>query len=587
VLKAGPSAVWQLTHTYNQARIVQAAEGLEQNPILQQLNQAYRDVAALVSPSVVHISTERIVRDRLGQVRPGGFAGSGWLYDEDGHIVTNYHVVERAERVEVQLSSGESRPATIVGFDQFTDIAVLKIPPGRLIPATRAGPGPGGQYEGAQQGDLVFAFGSPFDFRFSMSSGVVSGTGRSVGVIRDEFERWLGYENFIQVDAAINRGNSGGPLTDTRGRVVGMNTAIATEKGSRLDEGQFAGVGLAIPIDMIDPVVSQLIETGSVEKGFLGVEVLNHDESVGVELWRQGFRGDGLVMGRVEPQTPASAAGLRLGDVVKQVAGKPVATLAQARAAVEGLSPDEMVQLSVWRYDAEKDQGRQIEIKVPAIVARGFHGVELLALDDTIGDWLKMLGSEQRGVRISRIEPGTPAHLAGLRMRDSVMRLDGEPVSTRPQLRSKISSMMPGDVAQLRVWRYDEAQARGAVLTLDVRLDRLDTLRLAGTVPDTGATALEEVGIAQMATHTPQLAAHFRVPYHPGVLVQQVVEGSPLQERLEPGSVIVAVMDQPVASREEFLALLAELDLRSGRGARVRFIRPDGSSGDVLLRMVE
>jgi len=219
------------------------------------------------------------------------------------------------------------------------------------------------------------------------------------------------------------------------------------------------------------------------------------------------------------------------------------------------------------------------------VVARSFHGVELLALDDTIGNWLKMLGSEQRGVRIALVEPNTPAHDAGLRLRDSVTRLDGEPVSSSAQLRSKISSMMPGDVAQLRVWRYDEAQARGSVLTLDVRLDRLDMLRFAGTPPNTGPSALVAVGIAQMATNTPQLAERYEVRYHPGVLVEQVVEGSPLQGRLEPGSVIVAVMDRPVASQEEFLALLGELDLRSGRGARVRFIRPDGRSDDVLLRM--
>jgi S1-C subfamily serine protease len=583
VLKAGPSAVWQLTHTYNQARIVQAAEGLDRNPILQQLNQAYRDVAALVSPSVVHISTERIVRDRLGQVRPGGFAGSGWIWDEDGHIVTNYHVVERAERVEVQLSSGQSRPAKIVGFDPFTDIAVLKVAPGQLIAATRAEAGPGARFEGAQQGDLVFAFGSPFDFRFSMSSGVVSGTGRSVGVIRDEFERWLGYENFIQVDAAINRGNSGGPLTDTRGRVIGMNTAIATERGSRLDEGQFAGVGLAIPIDMIEPVVRQLIETGSVEKGFLGVAVLDQDDSVALELWRQGFRGDGLVLARVEPQTPASAAGLRLGDVVTQVAGKPVATLAQARAAAEGLPPDASVPLALWRYDAAADEGRLSVLDVPAGVARSFHGVELLALDDTLGDWLKVLGTEQHGVRIARVELDTPAHRAGLRPRDSVTRLDGDAIASAAQLRSKISSMMPGDVAHLRVWRFDEAHGQGAVLTVEVELDRLDTLRFAGTVPDGGPSALREVGIEKMSTSSPDLAAQHNVEHHPGVLVEAVVAGSALAERMEPGSIIVAVMDQPVTSREEFLEMLGNLDLR--RGARVRFIRPDGGTGDALLRV--
>src|SRR5690606_35708911 len=125
--------------------------------------------------------------------------------------------------IEVQLYNGELRPAEIVGFDRSTDIAVLKIPAGRLHPAVRRGP-----EAPVRQGDMVFAFGSPFDFRFSMSSGVVSGQGRSVGVIRDEFGRRSGYENFIQVDAAINPGNSGGPLTDFRGHVIGMNTAIAT-----------------------------------------------------------------------------------------------------------------------------------------------------------------------------------------------------------------------------------------------------------------------------------------------------------------------------------------------------------------------
>jgi S1-C subfamily serine protease len=200
VLLAGPSAVWRLTYAQSRARIIQARESLEANPILEQLNQAYRDIATLVEPSVVHISTERTVRQQWDQDRVVGSSGSGWIYDDEGHIVTNYHVVEDAERIEVQLSTGRDREAELVGFDELTDIAVIKIPPGQLSPALRAEPELDSSYLRARQGDLVFAFGSPFDFRFSMSKGVVSGIGRSVGVIRNSRGQPIGYEYFIQVD---------------------------------------------------------------------------------------------------------------------------------------------------------------------------------------------------------------------------------------------------------------------------------------------------------------------------------------------------------------------------------------------------
>ena len=187
-------------------------------------------------PLVVHISTEQTTRDRAGNRLHSTSSGSGWIYDNEGHIVTNYHVVKDADRIEVQLHTGLLREAQLVGVDQFTDIAVIKVSSARLHPAALAE-----EDDRVQQGDLVFAFGSPFDFRFSMSSGVVSGMGRHVGVIRDERRGgWTGYENFIQIDAAINPGNSGGPLTDVRGRVIGMNTAIATGRQSSFDEGQFA-----------------------------------------------------------------------------------------------------------------------------------------------------------------------------------------------------------------------------------------------------------------------------------------------------------------------------------------------------------
>ena len=135
VLFAGPAAVWRLTYAQTSANILQASDALDNNPILQQINQAYRDIATLVEPSVVHISTERTIPVRLGDDRIIGSSGSGWIYNEQGYVVTNHHVVQDAERIEVQLHTGVTREATIVGSDVHTDIAVIKIDPARLFPA--------------------------------------------------------------------------------------------------------------------------------------------------------------------------------------------------------------------------------------------------------------------------------------------------------------------------------------------------------------------------------------------------------------------------------------------------------------------
>ncbi|MCA9295608.1 MAG: trypsin-like peptidase domain-containing protein, partial [Phycisphaerales bacterium] len=202
VLFLGPNAVRALQYAQTSAQIVEASDRLDApDNILGQINQASRDIAAAVEPAVVHISVTQTLDNGLSNGRPSfGFSsGSGWVYDNDGHIVTNYHVVENADEIEVQMHTGELRDAEVVGYDEFTDIAVIKVADGRLHPAMLGDP-----EDAVQQGDLVFAFGSPFDFRFSMSQGVVSGKGRSVGVIRGR----AGYENFIQVDAAINPGNS-------------------------------------------------------------------------------------------------------------------------------------------------------------------------------------------------------------------------------------------------------------------------------------------------------------------------------------------------------------------------------------------
>jgi len=216
------------------------------------------------------------------------------------------------------------------------------------------------------QGDNVFAFGSPFDFRFSMSSGIVSGLGRTAGIAD------LDFEDFIQVDAAVNPGNSGGPLSDIEGRVIGMNTAIATGRGPNVGDGQFAGIGLAIPVRMIELVVDQLIASGEVAKGYLGIVMqdlgrlgLLQDRGFGtLPESLERFEGIGVAITGVQPGFPASAADVRAGDILVAVDGVPVATIDNVRAQIGMRRPGTTVALSLWRWSESDDAGETLIVDV-------------------------------------------------------------------------------------------------------------------------------------------------------------------------------------------------------------------------------
>jgi len=464
VLFAGPAAVRQLTYEQTRTRIVNASARLEGSDILSQINQAARDIATVVEPSVVHVSAQYIERDALGATtgRLGLSSGSGWVFDDLGHVVTNHHVIQNAQRIEVQLYNGELREATLVGSDPTTDIAVIRIASERLHPATLAD-----MTEMVNQGDMVFAFGSPFDFRFSMSSGVVSGKGRSVGVIRDQAGRPIGYENFIQVDAAINPGNSGGPLTDYRGHVIGMNTAIATGRSRTspsLEEGQFAGIGLAIPIDMIIPAVSQIIERGYVEKSYIGVNLVELDGDLSRRL---RYDRTGVVMGKVHPDGPAYAAGVRPLDIVTAVNGREVASGQQLRAIVSSMRPGETARLSIWRYSRETDTTQEMEIAVALTRLDSLRAEGRVDVKQQPRDSLAALG-------ITRMATCTPenARAAGVEYRPGVIVL--EPASRlerRAPAGTVIVSVMDHQVRSVEdliraLSEFDLRQAPGAVTNI-------------------------------------------------------------------------------------------------------------------------
>lgn len=339
VLMPGAMRTIQAARSEAMATVAQRELDAADN-VLERINQAVRNIATSVEPSVVHI-------DVIGAgSSPFGSSGSGWIYDASGHVVTNAHVIGSEEsRVQVQFFDGRVAEAEVVGADLDSDIAVLKVSRvSGLVPARRA------SSERLERGDKVFAFGSPFGFKFSMSEGIVSGLGRTartaLGMTR--------ISNFIQTDAAVNPGNSGGPLVNVRGNVVGMNVAIATAADTRgASEGQSAGISFAIPLATIESRVTQLVAGGPIVSGYMGVLL---DEFQGLE--RAGYTGKGVAISDVFEDGPAAKVGLVPGDVVVAIDGQSVGESQILISMIAAKKPGDVARLTVWRAD----QTRTVDI---------------------------------------------------------------------------------------------------------------------------------------------------------------------------------------------------------------------------------
>ena len=277
--------------------------------------------------------------------------GSGVIITSDGYILTNNHVVDLADELKVEIAGkGRDYTAKVIGTDPQTDVALIKIDAEGLTPATI------GDSTKLRVGDVLLAVGSPMGLEQSVTHGIVSGLGRSdLGILSRTSSGQSGYENFIQTDAAINPGNSGGPLLDAKGRVVGLNTAIETRSG------MFAGIGLAIPINMAVSVTRDLLEDGKVKRGFLGIEMDQVDASMADYLGME--RGAGVIVNSVVPDSPAAKAGFQEGDVIVSIDDQKIITPAQLRLIVSSYHPGTEVKFQVIRYNHSAKRAEPLELK--------------------------------------------------------------------------------------------------------------------------------------------------------------------------------------------------------------------------------
>lgn len=425
------------------------------------LSNTFRAAAARALPSVVTIQVQVEARAQQrspfpfpfpfgdpdpGQAPPQMGMGSGFVFTADGHIITNNHVVENATSVQVRFVDGRIYDdAEIVGRDPNTDMAVLKIEPrgNERFQALTVG-----DSDRLQVGDWVLALGNPLGLGFTVTAGIVSAMGRNLQIIQGE----IPLESFIQTDAAINRGNSGGPLVDLLGRVVGVNTAIYSPTGA------YAGNGFAIPSALAEKAARDLIEYGVVRRPRLGVIVQAVTEAQ-AELYSLD-RIAGAVVLEVQEGTPAAEIGMRPEDVIIAVNDEPVNSSSELTTRLARYQPGDRVTLSVVRDGRTRQLAVQLgEFETEQPVARPAATRETaeqrlgLGVSDLTPQLIRQLGLDEgtQGVVITQVSPQGPAAQALLQRGDVILELNRQRVRNVRELEAAAGGVERGDIVVLRI----------------------------------------------------------------------------------------------------------------------------------------
>jgi serine protease Do len=423
---------------------------LAMSPLLREIEASFVRLHEEVRPCVVSIETrstskgmeqldglfhlfgQPVPEDRSEEPAPKAYAtGSGFIYDKQGHIITNNHVVEGAESIKVKLWNGTEFDATVVGQDPETDLAVIKIAPSEDLPVATLG-----DSDLMKVGQYAIAMGSPRGFEGSLTFGHISALGRQG--LQDLAAQGLRFQNLIQTDAGINLGNSGGPLCNIDGEVVGINVAIVWGADS---------IGFAIPINMAKVIVPQLITAGHVTRGFLGVRIEDAAGGLGESVGLTD--GQGAFVTLVQPGTPAETAGVQRYDVVRKVNGEAVADASDLVRKISAQQPGAVVMLEVWR------DRQPLELQVTLVKWETSAQARTPQEEPVLGMRLQDLSAPLRerlgltpdatGVLVSGVVPGSPADEAGLTQGDVLIEVAQQPVASVAEL-SKVleGKLTPG-----------------------------------------------------------------------------------------------------------------------------------------------
>jgi serine protease Do len=397
-------------------------------------SRAFRQVAKLLRPSVVHLTRERVVEQepnpfeqmfrpdaRRRPLKERSF-GTGFIVKADGTCLTNNHVAGGGEKLLAKLADGREVEATVLGTDAATDVCVVKLGgPGPYTPVAL------GDSDAIEVGDWALAFGCPFGLEQTVTSGIISAKGRSrVGI--------AAYEDFLQTDAAINPGNSGGPLVDIQGRVIGINTAIASSSGG------YQGVGFTIPINMAKAILESILKTGYVVRGWLGV-VLDPAEMQG----ERPASGQGALIKDVAPGGPAANAGIKPGDRIVGFDGKPVEDGVRLRLLAAAAVVGRTVPVTLVR------DGKNVEVQLVVAERTAENEKTATREEATVGITAKKLTPElaerlglpkdATGVAVTEVAPGSLAAQAGIRAGHVLRAIDGRAIRSMDDLDAAVKAM--------------------------------------------------------------------------------------------------------------------------------------------------